>query len=120
MSLSDPSGSAALTAAAHWISNTLLGSVATAIAVIAVASVGLLMLSGRIDVRRAATIVVGCFVLFGAPTIVAGIRGAASGLDAAPSDAAAIATPPPQPLAEPSRTAPPVGYDPYAGASVPR
>lgn len=70
----DPAGSGAITGALGWIQGTLLGSVATAVAVIAVASVGLLMLTGRMNWRFGATVVLGLFILFGASAIVGGIR----------------------------------------------
>ena len=47
---------------------------------IAVAVVGFLMLTGRMDWRRGLTVVIGCFIVFGAVSIVAGIRSLASGL----------------------------------------
>ncbi|NWE54557.1 TrbC/VirB2 family protein, partial [Brevundimonas sp. P7753] len=50
----------------QWVQELLLGPVATSIAVIAVAAIGLLMLSGRMNIRRSATVLVGCFILFGA------------------------------------------------------
>jgi len=56
----------------------LLGTVATVIAVIAVASVGLLMLTGRMNWRYGATVILGCFILFGAASIVGGIQSASS------------------------------------------
>jgi len=49
----DLSDTNALTAALAWLQGTLLGTVATTVAIIAVAAVGFLMLTGRIDVRRA-------------------------------------------------------------------
>lgn len=67
-----------LVSAVHWLQGTLLGTVATVVAVIAVASVGLLMLSGRINWRHGATVIVGCFILFGAASIVAGIQSTAT------------------------------------------
>ena len=70
----DPAGSGAISGALGWIQGTLLGSVATAVAVIAVASVGLLMLTGRMNWRFGATVVLGLFILFGAGAIVGGIR----------------------------------------------
>lgn len=73
----DPAGSSPILSALNWIQGTLLGNVATAVAVIAVAVVGLMMLSGRINWRFGATVIIGCFILFGATTIVAGIRSAA-------------------------------------------
>jgi len=76
----DPAGSSPLVAAMEWIQGTLLGNVATAAAVIAVAVVGFMMLTGRIEWRRGLTVVVGCFIIFGAVAIVSGIRSLAGGL----------------------------------------
>lgn len=75
--LGDPEGSGVIVAAVRWLQGTLLGTVATVVAVIAVATVGLLMLTGRINWRYGATVIVGCFILFGAASIVAGIQAAA-------------------------------------------
>lgn len=72
----DPLGSGPIVGALQWIQGTLLGNVATAAAVIAVAMVGFLMLSGRMNWRFGATVILGCFILFGAATIVGGIRAA--------------------------------------------
>ncbi len=73
----DPAGSGAIVGAVHWLQGTLLGTVATAAAIIAVASVGFLMLTGRMNWRYGATVILGCFILFGAGSIVAGIQSAA-------------------------------------------
>jgi len=75
----DPQGSGAIIGAVNWLQGTLLGTVATVIAVIAVASVGFMMLTGRIDWRRGGIVILGCFIVFGAASIVAGIRAAAAG-----------------------------------------
>lgn len=75
----DPAGSGVILSAVQWLQGTLLGAVATTIAVIAIAAVGLGMLSGRIDWRRGATVIIGAFVVFGAAAIVAGIQQAARG-----------------------------------------
>lgn len=72
-----PAGAGPIVNAVEWVQATLLGHVATAVAVIAVAMIGFLMLSGRLNWRMGATVILGCFVLFGAATIVAGIRAAA-------------------------------------------
>jgi len=74
----DPAGSGPLVSAAHWLQGTLLGTVATVVAVIAVGTVGLLMLTGRINWKHGATVILGCFILFGAASIVAGIQSTAS------------------------------------------
>ncbi|HEU0135260.1 MAG TPA: TrbC/VirB2 family protein [Allosphingosinicella sp.] len=75
---SDPAGSGVIVSAVRWLQGTLLGTVATVVAVIAVASVGFLMLTGRINWRYGATVILGCFILFGAATIVAGIQSTTS------------------------------------------
>lgn len=115
-SLSDPAGSNALVAAVIWLQGTILGTAATIIAVLAVASVGLMMLTGRISVRHGAIVVLGCFILFGAPAIAAGIRAFAIGDGA---EAYASEPSPPVPLPSPLPPPPPQARDPYAGASVP-
>lgn len=73
----DPAGSGPIVAALSWLQGTLLGNVATAVAVMAVAAVGFMMLTGRMNWRFGATVIVGCFVLFGAGAIVSGIQSAA-------------------------------------------
>ena len=73
----DPAGSGPILGAMDWLRGTLLGNVATAAAVIAVGAIGFSMLTGRINWRHGATVVLGLFVLFGAGSIVAGIRSAA-------------------------------------------
>jgi type IV secretion system protein VirB2 len=75
----DPAGSGPIVSALGWIQGTLLGNVATAVAVMAVAAVGFMMLTGRMNWRFGATVIVGCFVLFGAGAIVSGIQSAAVG-----------------------------------------
>ena len=119
----------------------MLGTAATSVAVVSVAAVGLMMLSGRIDVRRAATVIVGCFVIFGAASIASGIQSAAGGGPAsyaAPAiPSAAWSEPPIAPSVEPwlpaqgaplqasppppAQVPPPGPYngDPFAGAAVP-
>jgi type IV secretion system protein VirB2 len=74
----DPQGSGPIVNALSWIQGTLLGNVATAVAVMAVAAVGFMMLTGRMNWRFGATVIIGCFILFGAATIVAGIQAASA------------------------------------------
>jgi len=76
--MNDPQGSGPIVAALSWLQGTLLGNVATAIAVMAVAAVGFMMLTGRLNWRFGATVIVGCFILFGAGAIVSGIQSASS------------------------------------------
>lgn len=75
----DPAGSGVIIGAVSWLQGTLMGTVATVAAVIAVAAVGFMMLTGRVNWRHGAVVILGCFILFGAASIVAGIRAAAGG-----------------------------------------
>jgi type IV secretory pathway VirB2 component (pilin) len=75
----NPQGSGPIVAALGWLQGTLLGNVATAVAVIAVAMVGFMMLTGRMNWRFGATVIIGCFILFGASAIVSGIQSTAMG-----------------------------------------
>lgn len=96
-----------------WLQGTVLGSIATTVAVIAVSWVGMLMLAGRLEIRRGLTTIAGCFILFGATSIAAGIRGAVGG---GGTDLASV----PPPVAPPPVVpVPPRNADPYAGAAVP-
>ena len=73
----DPAGSGPIAGAVDWLQGTILGNVATAVAVIAVAAVGFMMLTGRVNWKYGATVVMGLFILFGAASIVGGIRSVA-------------------------------------------
>lgn len=110
-----PEGSALL-AAVNWLTGTLLGSVATALAMVAIALVGLSMLTGRMQARAAAQVALGCFLLFGASSIASGLMafGRSDGEAAAPPWLDIQQAPAPRALPTPP------GYDPYAGASVPQ
>ena len=114
-SLADPPVTSVVVAAVSWLQATLLGPVATLIAVIAVSWIGLTMLSGRTNVRHGLTVIAGCFVLFGAATIAAGIRGSAAGAELGQLPDVPTPHAPPAPPAFP-----PANNDPYAGAAVPR
>ena len=74
----DPKGSGPIIAALSWMQGTLMGNVAMTVAVMAVAAVGFLMLTGRMNWRFGATVVLGCFILFGAGAIVSGIQATTS------------------------------------------
>jgi type IV secretory pathway VirB2 component (pilin) len=123
-SLLDPSGAQPLVSAVQWLQGTLLGTVATTIAIICVAAVGFMMLSGRLNVRYGASVIFGCFILFGASSIVAGVQATAAATgwqsgDYEPPPPIAIAPPPPPPVRIPAAPARPSNADPYAGAAVP-
>ena len=115
--LTDPPGASVIVAAVAWLEGTLLGTIATTVAIVAVASVGLMMLAGRVNLRYGLTVIAGCFILFGASTIVAGIQSSLAGGGRGPP----LATPeaPPPMVAAPPPPPPPANRDPYAGASVP-
>jgi type IV secretion system protein VirB2 len=76
-SFADPAGSGPIVGALSWLQGTLLGTVATVAAIIAVAVVGFMMLTGRMNWRYGATVILGCFILFGAASIVGGIQASA-------------------------------------------
>ncbi|WP_367184131.1 TrbC/VirB2 family protein [Sphingomonas sp.] len=119
-SLADsPAGSSVLVAAISWLQDLLLGTVATSIAVIAIAAIGFGMLTGRVNIRHGATVVLGCFILFGASTIVSGLRYAASGVGGDTAPPVVVVAPPPPPPPHVQSSGVPAPYDPYAGASVP-
>jgi type IV secretory pathway VirB2 component (pilin) len=75
----DPAGSGVIIDALSWLQGTLLGTVATVAAVMAVAGVGFMMLTGRMNWRHGAVVILGCFILFGAASIVGGIRATTGG-----------------------------------------
>lgn len=114
--LSMPDRSNSIVDAALWIDGMLLGRIATSIAVVAVALLGFAMLMGRIEIRRALSVLLGCFLLFGARGIAEGLRSVAADEGAQP----VIAGSPPQvypnvPVAHGNNTN---AFDPYAGTAV--
>ena len=117
-SLADPGGTSSLVAALAWVQGPLLGTVATLVAVIAIASIGFMMLAGRVDARHGIRMVLGCFILFGASTIAAGIQAGFAGrveVSRLPAMERVIPS-----VSAPALPAlPPANADPYAGASVP-
>jgi type IV secretory pathway VirB2 component (pilin) len=102
-------------AAAQWVDRMLVGPLGTSVAVIGVAWFGFALMAGRLSLRRGGLLVLGCFVLFGAPGIARALIGLAQagGTTTAPISPQQITVPPP-----PVAVAPPP-FDPYAGASVP-
>ena len=117
-----PPSDSVLTAASRWLLDLLQGQAVSAIAVLAVAFLGFEMLSGRISLKNALRVVLGCFILLGSATIAQGFmdasRGALGGpvqaapYVSAPAAAPALAYPPPN--APPRTSGNP--YDPYASA----
>ncbi len=114
-SLSDPPATSAIGSATSWVSDLLFGPLATIIAVIAIAWVGFAMLSGRVDIRRGLSVVLGCFFLFGAQGIVEGLRANLGSESVQPT----VGASPPPSFSKASKidgTA--NAFDPYAGAAV--
>jgi type IV secretion system protein VirB2 len=103
-----------LPGAVDWLASLLLGPVASVVAVLAVASVGFLMLSGRVSLHRGASVVLGCFILFSARSIASALIVTTS-LEGEP--VASAAPPVPAVYAPAKLKAEP--YDPYSGAAVP-
>jgi len=105
-----------IVAAAKWLQAAMFGTIATSVAIVAVAALGFLMLQGQLPIRRSATSILGCCLLFAAPVLVTGlgtvVRDLAANEMPVPQ---AIHPTPPLPLAPDQN---PPGYDPYAGASL--
>ncbi|TCD04344.1 hypothetical protein EYB45_08900 [Erythrobacteraceae bacterium CFH 75059] len=103
-----------LQASAGWLTATLLGELAVGLCIIAVAVIGLSMLSGRLPLWRGAAVILGCFVLLGAPAIAAaflamGETARGSGVLSAERGVSSAAA---------REALAPSTYDPYAGASL--
>jgi hypothetical protein len=98
---------------ADWIAGTISGGLATGLCVVAMALVGFLLIMGRLAVRDAAGVVIGCFVLLGSATIGNSLFSLAERTAETPSMPVAGDIP-----AAPPAKLPPANYDPYAGASL--
>jgi len=103
------SGYQSLPQAVDWVRALLVGTIGTTVAILAVATIGLMMFNGHVPVRRGAMVVIGCFILFSASFI-------ADGLLSGAGTAAGSVTSPSPPAYQPSD---PRVRDPYAGAAVP-
>lgn len=112
-SLFETGGGTPMVESARWIEGVVLGEIALEVCVIAVAFIGALLLTGRLPLREGMRIVVGCFVLLGAPVIAAGVLEiSASPFTAArPTRQTGV-----QPALRPEL--PRASYNPYAQASV--
>ena len=107
----------ALAVAVKWVESRLLGSIATSIAILAVATLGAALLWGRSDIRSGGRVVLGAYILFGAPVIVYELNHAPNARETARPDLAPQMSSNPAAPAMP-RNAP--AHDPYAGAAVPQ
>lgn len=114
-SLLEPLAQSSVASSVEWINGVLFGQVAVGLCVLAVAFVGVMMLTGRVPLHMGLRVVLGCFVLLGAPVIAAGLMGTFE------EPPAAVALAPPEPPAKsPRDELEPAEYDPYAGASLRR
>lgn len=85
---------------------------ATALCVIGVALLGFAMLTGRFQVRKVFGVVIGCFLVLGAPSVASSLVSLIT-----PSQAAANTSLPPPPLLPEAREdLQPATKDPYSGA----
>jgi type IV secretory pathway VirB2 component (pilin) len=101
--------------AVNWISDLLFGPLATSIAVIAIGWLGFLMLQGRMDPRKALSVVVGCFLIFGARLIADGVLSPSSyAIERPIADKSAPVS---QPIVHPSANKA-NAFDPYSGATA--
>lgn len=112
-SLFKAGGGAPMAEPARWIEGVMLGEIALGVCIIAVAFIGALMLTGRLPLRDGMRVVVGCFVLLGAPGIAAGLLDL--GARTSPKELPNL-----QSIGQGSARAelPEVEYNPYAQASV--
>ena len=102
-----------LYAPVRWTEGVLTGTMATSVAIMALAAIGLRMLSGHIRYRRGFWVIVGCFMLFMAPVMSAALLVA---LGSQQPPVAPVFANDPSPVPKSTQSAP---YDPYAGASLP-
>jgi hypothetical protein len=97
-----------------WANTVLLGELAIGLSVIGIATIGFALLTGRLPLRLGGRVVLGLFVLLGAPAIATAFSGAWQASNDAPLPIALA------PIEEPRADLPPANYDPYAGASLRR
>jgi type IV secretory pathway VirB2 component (pilin) len=112
-SLLEAGGGSPAIESARWVEAVVLGDFALGLCVTAVALVGGLMLTGRLPLRRGVRIVIGCFVLLGAPVIASGLLGADK-----VASSASVTEPDPSRSGDRRDNLSPAEYDPYAGASL--
>lgn len=112
--LSSSPAELSMSAAVNWLATLMLGSIGTAVAILAVAGLGIAMLLGRLPARRGGQMAIGCFILFSSHALASGLWNIGHSQIDEPIQPANIEAP-----AYVAQTPPPTPYDPYAGASVP-
>lgn len=113
-SLFEISGRSVFVEANEWVMALFAGQFFTAIALIAVAILGMTLLSGYLNVRSATQTVGGLFLLFGAADMAYGLLNV---LSSNLADAPGVL--PPAAIVEPKHEGRPPAVDPYAGPSLP-
>lgn len=111
-SLFDARSTAGIGTSLDGAATFVTGDMATALAVIAVAMVGVLMLSGQLRVLRSLRVIAGCCVLFGASAIAGLLIETGDEAEAPARIAVDIEN------AQPREELPPSDYSPYSRASV--
>ena len=113
-SLIESNGTRPFEAAIGWVNAVLIGELAVGLCVMAVAIIGLLMLTGRLPVRKGARVILGCFVLLGAPAIAGELM-----------QVWPVAEPAARPVPmvvegnlQPREELPPATYNPYTSATM--
>lgn len=107
------SGTPAIETGANWLVSLTTGGLAVGLCILAIAIIGLLMLGGRAPVREGVRVILGCFILLGAPVIAGAFvtTGEYAGSHQPTTDVT-------RSLPPPTRDLPPSAFDPYAGASL--
>lgn len=113
-SLFEPSPRPVLSGSLEWVEGLLLGPLAVTLCVVAVAAHGLVMLSGRLPVRDSMRVVLGCFVLVGAPVLAGSLAFSMTQDSSSPAPLSQSVQ------IDPVRGVPAASSDPYAGASLRR
>jgi len=99
--------------ALNWLVAAATGTTATIVAILGISMLGVVMLRGHFEWRRAATAILAIFVIIGAHNIALGLY-SSSGAEGQIVTRAGSTHDEPQP-----KPAPHHDIDPYAGASVP-
>jgi len=108
--LLDPSSASPFTSSVEWINAVLFGQIALGLCVLAVAFVGAQMLTGRLALRQGIRVVLGCFILLGAPVIAAAFMWSTGG------ESEPLPSPPSSEEFPAREDLPPANRDPYSGA----
>lgn len=109
-SLASAPPESAISAATDWVNSLLFGPFATAIGIIAIASIGLALMLGRVEIKRSIWAVFGCFLIFGARGIAIGLISYTTHTETQNMSA--------QGTNQPTFTLNAYNYDPYAGAAI--